>query len=77
MTGKISPRYSRHYYDLAQWHGTKVKQIALSNLKLLEEFINFKQRFYKQTKARYDLAVPGTFKLFLLMIVCRNSCGLC
>jgi len=63
MMEKISPRYSRHYYDLAQMTRNEVKQRALADLALLKEVITFKQQFYKQSKARYELAIPGSFKL--------------
>ena len=63
MTAKISPRYSRHYYDLAMMAQHEVKNRALADLALLKEVVAFKQRFYKQSKARYELAMPGTFKL--------------
>jgi predicted nucleotidyltransferase component of viral defense system len=60
---KISQKYSRHYYDLAQMATTDIKIKALSDLNLLKEVVEFKKRFYKSTKAQYELAVPGTFKL--------------
>lgn len=63
MAGKISKRYSRHYYDLAQMAHHPVKERALSKIDLLEEVVTFKKRFYRSPKARYDLAVPGTVRL--------------
>ncbi len=60
---KISQKYSRHYYDLAQMAATDIRKRALNDLCLLKDVVEFKNRFYKSTKARYDLAVPGTFKL--------------
>lgn len=62
-SARILPNYSRHYYDLAQMAGSDVKLLALGNLDLLHEVIEFKDRFYRSNKARYDLAVPGTFRL--------------
>lgn len=57
------PRHSRHYYDLAQMAASTVKDAALANLDLLRDVVEFKQRFYPRSWARYDLAVPGTLKL--------------
>ena len=34
-----------------------------SNLELLENVVQFKQRFYPRGWARYDLAKPGTMRL--------------
>lgn len=56
-------RYSRHYYDLAMMATAPVKAAALADLPLLEDVVAFKQRFYRRSWARYDLAKPGTFKL--------------
>lgn len=56
-------RYSRHYYDLYRLAGSPVKREALSNLKLLEDVVAFKQRFYFSAWSRYDLARPGSFSL--------------
>jgi hypothetical protein len=57
------PRYSRHYYDLAKLAESAVRKAALTDLKLLENVVEFKQRFYPRAWARYDLARPGTFRL--------------
>ena len=56
-------RYSRHYYDLAMMAAAPVKEAALADLALLEDVASFKQRFYPRGWARYDQAVPGTFRL--------------
>lgn len=55
--------YSRHYYDLFQMMNSPVKQCALSDLNLLTDVVAFKQRFYRCPWAKYEEAVPGTFKL--------------
>ena len=57
------PRYSRHYYDLAKLTESAVRKAALADLALLENVVEFKQRFYPRTWARYDLARPGSFRL--------------
>ena len=59
----IPPRYSRHYYDLYKLASSPVREAALRQLGLLRDVVEFKQRFYASTWARYDLALPGTMKL--------------
>ena len=59
----MPPRYSRHYYDLAMMAQSIVKESALSDLKLLENVVEFKQKFYPRTWAKYKEAKVGTLKL--------------
>ena len=59
----IPQRHSRHYYDLYKLALSPVRDAALARLNLLHDVVEFKQRFYPSAWARYDLAVPGTFKL--------------
>ncbi len=40
-----------------------MKSSALSDLALLRDVVEFKERFYYSSWARYDLARPGTFRL--------------
>lgn len=56
-------RYSRHYYDLAMMAQSEVKNEALADLDLLKNVVDFKQKFYPRTWAKYEEAVPGTLKL--------------
>ncbi len=56
-------RYSRHYYDLARMAQSRIKEIAFDNLGLLRSVVDFKTKFYPSGWARYDTAVPGTFRL--------------
>jgi len=57
-------RYSRHYYDLCLMAADEtLKASALGNLKLLEDVVLFKKKFYPRTWANYDAAVRGTLKL--------------
>jgi hypothetical protein len=56
-------RYSRHYYDLAMMAQSKVKNEALADLDLLQNVVEFKQKFYPRTWAKYEEAIPGTLKL--------------
>jgi len=60
---KMPPAYSRHYYDLYMLANSPVKDIALKDLPLLADVVHFKQRFYHCPWARYDEAIPGTFRL--------------
>lgn len=60
---KPLPRYSRHYYDLYRMSKNQVKDLALQDMKLLEDVVEFKKKFYPCTWARYDLAKPGSFRL--------------
>ncbi|MHA1575680.1 MAG: nucleotidyl transferase AbiEii/AbiGii toxin family protein [Alphaproteobacteria bacterium] len=62
-TSSLPHRYSRHYYDIFKMGQHSVKNKALANLKLLEEVVDFKNRFYSRGWANYDKAVPGTIKL--------------
>jgi len=61
--GAIPARYSRHYYDLYKLGESPIKKAALANLTLLRSVVEFKERFYYSSWARYDLAVPGSFRL--------------
>ena len=56
-------RYSRHYYDLAMMAQSKVKNEAFADLDLLQNVVEFKQKFYPRTWAKYEEAIPGTLKL--------------
>lgn len=56
-------RYARHYYDMFMIAGTHVKENAFNNIKLLEEVIKFKEKFYPRKWAEYRNAVPPTIKL--------------
>lgn len=56
-------RYSRHYYDLAMMAGDKVKDDALADLELLKNVVDFKQKFYPRSWAKYEEATPGALKL--------------
>jgi hypothetical protein len=63
---QIPQRYSRHYYDLYKLAVSSIRAAALVRTNLLQDVVTFKQRFYPSNWARYDLAVPGTFKLLPL-----------
>lgn len=61
--GAIPARYSRHYYDLHKLSESAIRSTALANLALLKSVVEFKERFYYSSWARYDLAIPGSFRL--------------
>ncbi len=59
----IDERYSRHYYDLMVMAKSPIKKQAFNDLNLLRSVVKFKDKFYHQEWACYDLAKPGTLKL--------------
>jgi len=61
--GAIPARYSRHYYDLYKLSESPIKRVALANLVLLKSVVEFKEQFYYSSWARYDLAIPRSFRL--------------
>ena len=56
-------RYSRHYADVAAMANRLEAQRALADDALRERVVTWKSRFFARGWARYDLAVPGTFRL--------------
>ncbi len=60
---KIPLRHSRHYYDLAQMAQSDAKDEALDDLQLLEDVVEFKQKFYMSAWAKYEEAKVGTFRI--------------
>ncbi len=56
-------RYSRHYYDLYCLAQSPVKEVAFTNIALLNKVVDFKMKFYPRSWAKYDEAIPGTLKL--------------
>ncbi len=61
---KLLPiRYSRHYADVAEMSNTKVVDEALGEVGLLKSVTNHKDMFYHCGWAKYDLAMPGSFRL--------------
>ncbi|MCC2645891.1 MAG: nucleotidyl transferase AbiEii/AbiGii toxin family protein, partial [Burkholderiales bacterium] len=60
---KLPLRYSRHYYDLAMLALSNIKDAALGQLKLLKDVVEFKQKFYPRTWAKYDECLIGKLKL--------------
>lgn len=60
---KIIGRHSRHYYDLAMMAKTVARKRALADAELRERVVHHKTEFYYSKWARYDLAMPGNFRL--------------
>ncbi|MDX2201027.1 MAG: nucleotidyl transferase AbiEii/AbiGii toxin family protein [Phycisphaerae bacterium] len=56
-------RYSRHYYDMHRLALSPVRNKAVRDLTLLADVVEFKQRFYPSSWARYEDARPGTLRL--------------
>ena len=56
-------RYSRHYYDLYCMMNSSVKDDALVDIALLTKVVEFKEKFYRCSWAKYDEAKIGTLKL--------------
>ena len=59
----MPPRYSRHYADMAALARGPAAERALAMTSLRERVVAWKNRFFARGWARYDLAVPGTFRL--------------
>lgn len=62
-TKPMPPRYSRHYYDTYQLAINPSVNHALNDMAMLQQVVEFKQRFYPSSWANYETAVAGTFKL--------------
>jgi hypothetical protein len=56
-------RYSRHYADLAALATSVHAGKAMASDALRQRVVVWKDRFFARSWARYDLAMPGTFKL--------------
>lgn len=62
LDSAMPTRYSRHYYDLAMMAQNEVKDEALADLELLKNVVEFKQKFYPRTWAKYEKAGSRTSK---------------
>lgn len=56
-------RYTRHYHDLARMAATPVGERALADAALRERVVAHKSVYFRSGWARYDLALPATFRL--------------
>ena len=59
----IRDRFSRHYSDMAALARHAITERALARGDLRQRVANWKSRFFAASWARYDLAMPGTFRL--------------
>ncbi|HKZ02899.1 MAG TPA: nucleotidyl transferase AbiEii/AbiGii toxin family protein [Pyrinomonadaceae bacterium] len=59
----IRDRYSRHYSDMAKLSRNDIAQSAIARNDLRQRVVDWKSRFFGAAWARYDLAMPGTFRL--------------
>jgi hypothetical protein len=61
---KATPtRFSRHYADLAALAVHPLAAQAVADVELRKRVVHHKQVFFPATWARYELAVPGSFRL--------------
>lgn len=59
----LPQRYSRHYYDMYRLANSYIKDEALSNRELLKRVVEFKDKFYHCSWAKYEDCLIGNFKL--------------
>ncbi len=59
----MPPRYSRHYADTAALIHSGFAEEARRNPDLRQRVVDWKSQFFARRWARYDLAVPGSFRL--------------
>ncbi|MDR1452767.1 MAG: nucleotidyl transferase AbiEii/AbiGii toxin family protein [Candidatus Margulisbacteria bacterium] len=59
----LKSRYSRHYYDIFKIGHSAVKNVALANLDLLAEIIDFDSHLYRLSWADYENAKIGALHL--------------
>jgi hypothetical protein len=63
MEKSLPARHSRHYYDMAMLARSEHKDTALCDRELLKRVVEHKMAFFRCGWAKYDLAVPGSFRL--------------
>jgi hypothetical protein len=56
-------RYARHYHDLARMAAAPVAERALADTALRHRVVAHKSVYFRSGWARYDLALPATFRL--------------
>lgn len=60
---KMRDRMSRHYYDTYMLTQKGIADKAMANPALLKQVVRNKSLLFRDTKASYETAVPGGFKL--------------
>ena len=63
---KLRTRMSRHYYDVGEMVDSPIYGKAMQNIDLLIKVAEHKALFFKDSKAHYDLAKPGSLRLMPL-----------
>ncbi len=62
-SSNLRARMSRHYYDVFEMVDSPIFDKAMENIDLLLKVAEHKALFFRDTKARYDLAKPGSLRL--------------
>lgn len=62
-TSNYPIRYARHYYDVYKMLNTSLLKKSLSNIELLNDVVEFKMKFYKSARSKYEEIVEGNLKL--------------
>ena len=62
-SSKLRERMSRHYYDVFAMVDSPIFDKAIENIDLLLKVAEHKALFFRDAKARYDLARPGSLRL--------------
>ncbi|MFH0909582.1 MAG: nucleotidyl transferase AbiEii/AbiGii toxin family protein [bacterium] len=60
---EMPARYARHYHDLARLAASPMAGRALADVELRKRVVVHKSVYFRSAWARYDLAVPATFRL--------------
>lgn len=60
---KMRDRMSRHYYDTYVLYKSGVAEDAVKDVSLLEHVVRNKSLLFRDAKASYETAVPGSIKL--------------
>lgn len=63
LNKKMPSHYARHYHDLAKLAQSEVADRALADDELRKRVVEHKSVYFQSAGSRYDLAVPGSFKL--------------
>ncbi|MBX3487145.1 MAG: nucleotidyl transferase AbiEii/AbiGii toxin family protein [Candidatus Paracaedibacteraceae bacterium] len=61
---QFGDRLSRHYYDIYQMIEAGIHQQAIKNIDLLDSIIANKKQYFRTSWAKYEEAIPGSFKLY-------------
>jgi len=56
-------RYARHYYDVYKMVNTPLLNEALANIELLKDVVEFKMKFYRSPRSKYEEILEGNLKL--------------